>query len=221
MSALAHEAVGRVLCELGAVTEARRHFGTAIGLDPGRAQACVPDLARIDALEGDWASAERRAEALAADPDPPLAELGALTVARFMFWRSDGPAIMRFVESLRNRPGSDRAGLSTWFEAWQGGHTFDVPRWLRSVAVVRDPARARRQQLGILQRMLEATVVLGQPYVALYMLVDLAGFGLFDVVWMDKCPLLLPFASEPRFVAARAVVAARATRMLTAFRAVG
>ena len=60
MSAQAHEQAGKILVAINAAIEARHHFETAIGLDPGRAQVISADLGRLDALEGNWAAADRR-----------------------------------------------------------------------------------------------------------------------------------------------------------------
>src|SRR5207344_236396 len=55
MSAQSHELAGKILVEIEGAAQARQHFETARGLDPGRSRIIDNDLARLDALERKWA----------------------------------------------------------------------------------------------------------------------------------------------------------------------
>ena len=77
MSAPAHETAGKILIEVHAESEGRYHLETALALDPGRANIIGGELGRLDALQGKWDAADARCHRLLADPDPPVAQLGA------------------------------------------------------------------------------------------------------------------------------------------------
>src|SRR3569832_2558200 len=90
MSAHAQELAGRIVVEVEGLVTARHHFETAIGLAPGRAQIVASALARLEALSGQWDSADARVASLLSDPDPAMVQLGHVLRARFAAWRGRG-----------------------------------------------------------------------------------------------------------------------------------
>lgn len=107
------------------------------------------------------------------------------------------------------------------FAQWREHGTFDRHAWTESVASQQDPERPHRFQVVGLQRLAEAAMLMDQQEAAFETLTAAASFGLVDVVWLDDCPLFSSLHGDPAFDAIRAVVAERASRMLTAFRATG
>jgi hypothetical protein len=81
------------------------------------------------------------------------------------------------------------------------------------------PERPHRSQIITLQRFAEFAMLIDQPEHAVTTMRAAADFGLIDVLWLDACPLFAPLKEEPRYRAIRAYVAARAAKVLTAFRA--
>jgi len=221
MSASVHESAGRVLVESGSVVEGRHHYETALGLDPGRVQMIGGDLARLDALQGNWVSADRRIAALLADSDPSVAQLGAVFLARLAIWRRNIPQLREAVKILAPRAGNEGTNMFRMFDEWRDHGTFDDEGWQKSVATQQRPERPHRFQLIALQRLAEMAMLMDQHNAALHTLTAASQFGLIDVVWLDQCPMFTNLHGDPTFEAARAVVAERASRVLTAFRVAG
>ena len=219
MSAQVHELAGRILIETAATDEARHHFATALALDPGRAQVIDMDLARIDALLGDWASATARMQRLLADPDQPIAQLGAVVETRLAGWRGDRDAVL--VASTRFLPRVDHAGpgslLAFIRESARAG-SLDLDAW-RSLALQFAAAgRPRRPQVFSFQLLAEVAVSVGTTELVLEVLDQAQSAGLLDVFWLDRCPLFAPLRQLPAFIATRDRVAARAHRVHAAIR---
>ena len=218
MSAQAHENTGRLLVEIGAAREGRRHFETALGLDPGRAQMISVDLARLDALEQNWVAADQRIALLLADADRPLVQLGAAMEARLALWRRDIPRALAAVPTLAPRIGMDGGVLGIYMR-WRDTGAFDPARWGELIATHVDRAKPQRVPIMTLQRMVELAVLMAQPAAALASLRAATDLGLIDTLWFEACPLLADLSAEPGFHELRRVVADRAARLLAAFRA--
>ena len=105
------------------------------------------------------------------------------------------------------------------FDEWRDHGTFDDEAWRKSLASQQQPARPHRFQLVAMQRLSEMAMVMDQRNAALYTLTAVSQFGLIDIVWIDHCPLFTSLHGDPTFDAARGVIAERASRVLTAFRA--
>ena len=221
MSAQTHETAARILVEVDSVVEGRHHYETALGLDPGRTQMIAGDLARLDALQGNWISADRRVAAMLADPDPPVAQLGAIFLARLAIWRRNIGQILEAVDRLAARSGGESTELLAVFKTWREHGTFDAESWRRAVLNLQAPDRPHRFQVVGLQRLAEMAILVEQREAALETLSAASQFGLIDVVWLDYCPLFTPLHADPGFQTIRDDVAARASRVLTAFRSAG
>ncbi len=221
MSATAHESSARLLVEVDSVVEARHHYETALGLDGGRHQIIGGELARLDALQGNWVSADRRVAALVADPDPSVAQLGAVFLARLAIWRRNVPQILEAVAILAPRAGSEGTNMFHTFREWREHGRFDESAWQQSVARQQRSESPHRFQIVALQRLAEVAMLMDKDRVALDTLTAAARFGLLDLVWLDHCPLFSTLYSDPTFKAVRSVVLERASRVLTAFRATG
>ncbi|CAN5909217.1 hypothetical protein BH11MYX3_BH11MYX3_17880 [soil metagenome] len=221
MAAFAHETAGRLLIEIDAVGEGLRHFDTALGLDASRAQIINADLARIDALRGDWVSADRRLAALLADPDPPVMQFGAVIEARLAMWQDDLPRIMSAVSRLPARVRGQGFDLLGIFRKWSETGAFDEASWNAHATRTADHAQPHRSQLVTLQRLCESAAFMKQPAATEHSLRTAVDFGLIDVLWLDQCPLFAPFRTLPWMIELRDEVHMRARSLLAAFRAAG
>jgi serine/threonine-protein kinase len=220
MSAQAHELAGKILVEIVGAVEARYHFDTAVGLDPGRAPIISAELARLDALEGKWESSRARVDALLADPDPSLAQLGSLFRTRLGAWRGDRDALRNDTPKFAPRLG-DRAlrVLEFVFNADATGE-FDRVRWRELVEQMSSPEVPVRTQLIGLQLLAETAAALGVTDAALETLATASRLGLIDIVWLDRCPLFGSINARDGFSEVRQQVDTRARAALAAFRSV-
>ncbi|MCW5807336.1 MAG: protein kinase [Deltaproteobacteria bacterium] len=220
MLGTAHEYAARILIEVGAIADARNHFGIATALDPGRAQLIDVDLSRADALDGDWDGAHRRATALGASSEPAFAFMGAMTLARLACWRRDREELLAMGSRLRPHLHNDPTGIAKFLFTYFEEHRVDAPELEAAIGRVDDPNRPRRPALIGLQRIAEVAAFVDRADLALAALRSADGVGLLDVVWLDRCPILDGLRADPAFTAVRNRVAARAARVLTAFRTV-
>lgn len=219
MSAPVHESAGRLLIELTAPAgpdDGRRHLETAIGLDPGRSQIIHGDLARLDALQGRWAEAEAHQNALLADPDPTVRQLGAVFQARIASWRGDRATMVAAARVFESR--IEKAGhlLAFFLRATTTG-VLDLAHWARMIEMFTQRDQPHRMQVLGLQLMAEVAVVLDHGDLALRALGHAADMGLVDVTWLDGCPLFTRFAADLAWLALRDEIARRADGVLAAF----
>ena len=219
MSAHAHELAGRVLVEVIGPVAARQHFETARGLDPGREQIISGDIARLEALEGNFASADERVNKLLADPDDSLRQLGSVFQARLAAWRSDLPGLRRSAGFIAPRVGEVANSVAEFLNESTTAGDIGLDTWQRFISQFTHPDRPIRQQLMGLQLLAEIAVVVNREQVALATLRNAAHLGLMDVVWLDQCPLFKRFGNLPEFGRIRRDVSDRAQRVLAAFQA--
>jgi serine/threonine-protein kinase len=203
----AHDLLGRILAETSLLKEARQHLLTALPLEPEITLTRIA-LARTHELLGEHDEADRVAEQVR---DSPL-------LARFVAWRRD---TRKAQDLLRSMPGSVPGQASaTWraarllLEMTTGGAPpYDF------YALLIDPARAPLRSRFFLQLTAEAAAFAGDRARAIDAVTRAAALSLFDVAWMDGCPLFADLRRDPAFVAVREQVAARAARVEEAYRA--
>ena len=219
MSAQVHELAGRILIETEATDEARHHFATALALDPGRTQVIDMDLARVDALLGDWDSALARMRRLLADPDRPIAQLGSIVETRLSGWRGDRDAVIAASTRFLPRIENDGPGILLGFvrESVENNRV-DLDKWRVLAARFAREGHPRRPQVFSFQLLAEVAVSLGTPELALEVLDQAQRVGLIDVLWLDRCPLFASLRDAPAFVEVRGRVAAQARRVHAAIR---
>jgi serine/threonine-protein kinase len=218
MSAPAHETAGKILIEVNARAEGRFHLETALALDPGRASVIGVDLSRLDALEGNWASATASCRRLLDDLDPSVVQLGAIVTARLAGWRNDRPAMVEAVSRFAARVESD-AHLLAFFKQSMITGQLDLAQWNQLDQRFTRRDRPQRMQILGLQLMTELAILLGHDDLAIRALAKAADLGLIDITWLDGCPLFAPLTVDLRWCAIRDAVALRADRVLAAFRA--
>jgi eukaryotic-like serine/threonine-protein kinase len=200
----AHEWLGRLLLEAGFVVDARERLDDAIG------SAGLPnmrwDLVIADALAGRWSEVDRA-----------LADLHGIGVdggtgyrMRLAAWRGDRDALVDAHAELAGR------GPAATFERELMLLVFDpLVAWADRrdaiVSIVHDRrlASARRRAF-VSQLAAEAAGLAGDVETCLSMLLRANAEGLFDLPWLDRCPVLATVRGEPRFAVIRRDVAARA-----------
>jgi len=219
MSAHAQELAGRIVVEVEGLVTARHHFETAIGLDPGRAQIVASDLARLEALSGQWDSADARVASLLADSDPAMVQLGHVLRARFAAWRGRGDDMLESAALFAPRMGEGASRISEFMSQLARTGTVAPDAWQRFLGQFSGADQPQRQQLMGLQLLSEGALMFDRFDVALDTLSVAASRGLMDRVWLDHCPLFLKVAKQPRYLDLRVQVAQRAQRVLAAFRA--
>jgi eukaryotic-like serine/threonine-protein kinase len=219
MSAHTHETVARILVEVDAVGEALRHFDMAVGLDAGRAQMMQPDLARVDALRGDWEMAERRYMALVNDPDPPIMQFGSVIEARLSLWRGDMARVAAAVSRLSPRFRGEGFDLLGIYQKWATTGVFDNAAWMAYVHSLEQPEAPHRTQLATFQRLIEACAMMKQEEATERTLRAASAYGLIDVLWIEACPVFAPFKQAAWYADLVREIRVRAASVLAAFRA--
>jgi serine/threonine protein kinase len=216
MSAAAHEIAGRLLCEVSPPADARRHFATALALDPTRSQMIASDVARLDAFEGDFESAYRWLAEIQQDPDSEVRAGGALYESRIASWQRDTARMLHAFDQFGDRLTGSTAATKL-LKAWLGGASFEAAKFRAMLAQVAHVDRSRRIQLVALQRATETLALVGQDDLAIEIFDQAAGLGLIDIVWVDRCPLFTELRAHPAWQATRARVATRAAAVRAAF----
>ncbi|MBV8762177.1 MAG: protein kinase [Deltaproteobacteria bacterium] len=206
----AHEQLGRLLLEAGYIDVAMARLEDTLRIAIGPRMVRW-DIGRAWVLEGrfdDYLALE--AELMAEGRDRPNSR------ARYLWWRGDLSGLREF---------------RTWFEA--GGQmalVAEVARTMLRVFLDGDYAGARepliefmhgekanaRRRAFVAQMATEAAAYAGDLDTAFLALATATDAGLFDLHWLDKCQLLEPLRSDPRFGPLRASVKARAESILDA-----
>ena len=195
----AHALRGRILVEAGSVEAGIKSLLTAIALEP-HVPLAVGELARAYAFLGKW------------DELPALAERNAETEgpqalwfmrARFALWQRDHAAAARYIEQMKD--GQRVLAVARWlFEqiltTAPPTETIDL-----SFFVMNEDASARRRSF-VYQIEAEVRAFHQQHDAALASIERSVAEGLFDLAWLDRCPLLTPLHALDRFRASRAIV---------------
>ena len=221
MSALTHESVARLLVEIDAVDEGLKHFEVAVGLDAAREKVIQSDLARIDALRGNWDSAFRRVEALLADADTPIMQVGAVMQARLSVWREDMPRILEAVQKIPRQFRGESFDLLGIYNRWRTLNEFDTEGWVAHARKTADRDQPHRAQLATLQRLVEMAAMMNQEAAAAGSMKIAVDYGLIDSFWARSCPVFARYDGSAWITEARDAIAARARSVLAAFRAAG
>ncbi len=204
-NAEAHDLLGRILSETTLLADARRHLVTALTLEPEITTARM-SLVRTHELLGEHDEADRLMDA--------RYEATLPIRARFCLWRRDTRAAAEILPKLHPTSSAHR-----------------LTRELLEIVVGNAPAESLYQEFGERARTLvrarsfftqmeaEISAFVGNHATALAAISRAAEDALFDVAWMDGCPLLAPLRGDPVFEAARTRVAARAAAVEQAYRA--
>ena len=219
MSAPVHETVARLLIEVDRSDAGRRHIETALGLDPGRTMMVQPELARFDALAGNWDAVEARLDRALHDPDPAIVQFASVIEARFAVWRKDIDRVVVALERAKSRLATSDFDLLAVYRRWKDTGIHELAPWERYVANLFGGARPHRPQLAALQRLAEVASAMQHDDAIELVLRAGAANGLIDLVWLEGMPLFHRLHGRPWFDEVHAQIAERAARVLAAFRA--
>jgi len=205
----AHEQLGRMLLEAGYIDQAIERLEDAIAINPN-VRSARWEIARAYALEGRWDDSDRLvAELIATSADRPISR------ARYAWWRRDLPTLIMLRDVFLKDQQMFMPGLmSTFIEIFIEGQWPDRRAHLLEVAASIPPNQRRRAFVA--QLVAEAAGFSGDIATALDQIELSISFGLFDLHWLDKCPLLDEVRSAPRFTELRARIKRRADAILDA-----
>jgi eukaryotic-like serine/threonine-protein kinase len=206
------ELAGRLLLEADRPELAIRRFEQALLGDPTLGGA-KQQLIHAYALLGDF---ERAAEMLESGlTEPHFRQSQAVLWARLSLW---SPRIAETLDRVVVPP--DAPAQSPWFmvslakAVLRSGRTDNQLQNLDAFS--RHADRSRRFHTLFRQLLAEYAAYFGDHDVALAEIERSVAAGLFDLAWMDHCPLLEPLHKNARFAVSRATVAERARAILDA-----
>lgn len=207
----AHEILGNIQFEIGAVDDGLFRLETVVSLDPTATNARL-ELARALALVGRW----DRTDVLLALPVDRSGERDYRRVmrARLNLWRG----LQRHDTS--GVGASTASALSDAFDTTLSTGTVTeaviepvIEPLQRHAARTREGSRLRPLLRQVLAELLAAS---GQPELALAEITRSLDAGLYDLTWVDRCPLLEEVRALPGFVSVRARLLERVTPVLAA-----
>ncbi|HUJ57914.1 MAG TPA: protein kinase [Kofleriaceae bacterium] len=204
----AHEWLGRMLLEAGFLEVARARLDDALAIAPGLNSARW-DIVRAHALEGRWDDCDRAsAELVAAGYDRTIIRL------RLAWWRGDRAAAEALRPALaRGVRGFDPVLIDAVFAAMDGAWAQHRDAALARASVVQ---ANRRRSSFITQMVAELAGASGDREACLAMLERAAQVGVFDLHWLERCPLLDAVRDTKPYEHARARIKRRAEAILDA-----
>jgi serine/threonine-protein kinase len=208
----AHDLAGRILIEAGASDQGVASLKRALSFEP-RLTVSAMALAREHALRGEETLAEEMLRM--GEHDPVTETVRGYTRARLALWTGDRERVKTVLGVL----GANGAALGPFesLRAFAGGPLGDPRDGLELARLATAGGKAARRRSFYGQIRAELYLFLGEREMALTALEGADAAHLFDVVWLDRCPIFAPLRGDPRFVAVRAHVAERARLVLEAF----
>ncbi|WP_437620514.1 protein kinase domain-containing protein [Sorangium sp. So ce1151] len=204
--------IGTILLECGAFEEGARRARSALARDPDVALAGYA-LARALALQGRWSEGDDLLKAL---PVARSASGNAVLRIRRALWLREPEVVEKLPKKLVSEafPGIDEPFVQLVGDIVDG-RLSDVrpapaPGASPTVAALRRTSFLRQIQA-------EIAGFLGQGELALAALELSLADGLFDLPWIERCPVLAGLHGEPRFAAIHAEVERRASAVMAAY----
>jgi serine/threonine protein kinase len=212
----AHDALGKILIQVGAVGHGVHRLESAVRLDPELAPLCHCELARVRALMGDRDECEVQLAAAGRGASVAQRRFVDYMRARIDLWHGDPAAARRY--------GAELVGDAEHLliqRAYAGAATGTVAPETSAALRQRfdDRGRTLRVRLFFGQILVEMLAATGADAEAIDAIDALATAGLIDRVWLDRCPLLARYATEPRLAPARKRVHTLADKIASAIRA--
>lgn len=198
----AHDLAARLLVETGPLDLCARHMDRALDLEP-RMMHLAYLRARACALRGAW---DEVTACLAHKPEVHAQTLYWLVRARLAMWRGDQAEATEQMGALPDFP---------YVELIRMVYAIVLTRQLPEPVI--DEIRRRsaaspskRVRTFFLQIRAEMTAYAGKTAEAMDNIEEASRLALFDVEWLDNCPLFDALRADPRYVEARATTEARA-----------
>jgi tRNA A-37 threonylcarbamoyl transferase component Bud32/tetratricopeptide (TPR) repeat protein len=206
-SAAAHEHLGRMLCEAGYLDAGFARLEDALAISP-QAMSARWEIARARALEQHWQDYDHLV-ATQEGKDTLLSRI------RFMPWRGD-LALVREVRAEYLANPVFEAGFFDGIFAVMCDGAWASERD-RLIAIACDDSRLSRRRGSVMAQIVaEAAGIAGDGAVCEQMIDRAIGQGLFDLHWLDRCPVVAVVRTRERFPALRAKVKERADAILDA-----
>jgi len=209
MLADAHMLVADLLAEVGHPETAIARYKTALSLDAGLRPEF--NMARMHALLGEWSEVER----LLSGPqgDAEMRVTLAISSTRMALWSPDPVKALERVPEFDELPPIDAVGYArAVVELIQRGELDPRERELLQAGLAAK-GRAPRLMAFMHQLGTELFCYVLDVEEALEYLGRAVEGGLFDVNWLERCPVLGPIRSDMRYRTAHSIVAARAQRV--------
>ena len=209
-SADANELAGRILCEAGRPEDGIARLYAAMALEPGLDGAKF-DIARARALLGDWEESDSFFKRL---PEDSLANMYWIARWRLVMWRRDvkqAESLLRLLPDMSF--GIKHAAIGMFGVTL---HKSISPEALLELDQRAKVGRALRRRAFFRQMKAEVLAYLGDEAGMLDSLEESAQAGLFDITWLERCPLFDGRRDSPRFAKVREIVQARASEVLEA-----
>ena len=200
----AHELLGRILVETGPIREGLSRLIRARSLDPGLFRT-LAEQARTYALLGDFDRAHR----VLADPSLTGGSFAIQWIlrGRLCLWSGDQRRAKEYLAHPEITQGKyPRARLLLEVAA---GFLQTDPQTVLSAGLHSDRSSPRGRTF-LFQVHAELYSAYGQPELAIRSVARSVDAGLADLTWIERCPLLIPLASDLRLIALRRIVYARA-----------
>jgi serine/threonine-protein kinase len=198
-----------MLLEAGYLEQAIERLEDAIAINPN-VRTARWEIARAYALEGRWAESDQLVAALnAMNADRPI------TRARYAWWRRDIPTLIELREAFLVDQQLFMPGLMSEFISIFVEGNWPARREQLLAVLDKIPPNQRRRAF-VAQLVVEAAGFSGDVDTAIAQIERAILHGLYDLHWLDKCPLLDGVRADPRFAPLRARVKRRADGILDA-----
>jgi eukaryotic-like serine/threonine-protein kinase len=207
-SAESHELLGRLLLESARVPDAVRRLEAGLGLDPRLAMARW-ELLRLAALDGDWARFDRLCALI---PESERRTRWSLNV-RFAGWRRDTDELARLDAAIHHDPAipaTQRQLLEDVLAVYRGHPERAEPVIHALCELAAHTTLNPRSAQWFLQIAAEVAAFVGPPERALAVLEQASDVGVFDLLWVDRCPFFADLREAPTYRRVRKQVRARA-----------
>jgi serine/threonine-protein kinase len=204
----ANDLAGRILGEVGRPEEAIERLELALAAEPERV-ALKHETARLLALLGRREQADRT---FAVVPDDSHASLYWVARFRYVMWKRDKAEAESLLPVVSGASFESRAAAIVMFSITAYGMV--PPEAIHALDGFAASGRTKRRRSFFRQLKSEVLAYVGRGEEMFTALAEAEEAGLYDVVWMDRCPLFDPYRADARFGAIRTKVAARAAGIL-------
>jgi serine/threonine-protein kinase len=204
----AHEGLGRMLLEAGFLDAAMARLDDALAIAPNLSGVRW-EIARAHALEQNWVAFDALVAELSRQHDRPVARL------RFAWWRGT----QREIAALRGVLSLLREFEPAFMERLQAiivEGAWPAHRDALVAYVLGSTSPSLRRRAFLAQLCAEAAGYAGDVPVCNAMIDRAVAYGLFDLHWLERCPLLEAARHTAEGVRARSHVKARAEAILDA-----
>jgi serine/threonine-protein kinase len=204
-----HEYLGRMLLEAGFLEQGLDRLSDASAIAP-HVKSPKWEIARAHALEGRWDDFDHIVNDLSTTDER------VVSVARYMRWRGESDKLRAFRGTLATSQQlfAPRV-LTNLFSVYVDGSWEQHKHDLIAHALDLSPPNRRRRAF-VAQLVAEAAGWMNDVDSTAALVQHAIYQGLFDLHWLDKCPLLASLRADPRFEKLRAHVKLRADAILDA-----